>query len=72
VCINKVVVVRRLLTRKSLVQSCVVHVRLVVNKVAPGLDFSEYLGFPAQSSIHQTSITLVSTLIVMGWYNTSF
>jgi hypothetical protein len=40
----------------------------VVDKVALGQVFSEYFGFPCQSSFHQISPQSPSP-IIWGWYN---
>jgi hypothetical protein len=44
------------------------HVRFVVHKVALGQVFSEYFGFPCQSSFHQLLQKSPSS-IIWGWYN---
>jgi hypothetical protein len=44
------------------------HVGFVVAKVALGHVFSEYFGFPCQSSFHQFFSQSPSP-IIWGWYN---
>jgi hypothetical protein len=45
------------------------HVGFVVDKVALGQVFSEYFGFPCQSSFHQFLHNHHHLSITWGWYN---
>jgi hypothetical protein len=45
------------------------HVGFMVNKVALGQIFSEYFGFPCQSSFHQFLHNHYHLSITRGWYN---